>query len=107
MSVPSETVLRDARWTDLRTLAALEAELFPDDAWAEASWWAELAARPRRDYVVAADAGVLQGYGGLDHGGEVSDVMTVAVAPAARASGSGGGCSTSSSGGHPVAAPST
>ncbi len=92
--------LRDARWTDLPALAALEAEVFPDDAWQERSWWAELAGRPRRDYVVAAAAeesgpgapgstGGLLGYGGLDHGGEVSDVMTVAVTPAGRGLGLG------------------
>lgn len=89
MSAPATLVLRDARWTDVPALAALEAALFPDDAWSERSWWAELAGRPRRDYVVAADAGTLIGYGGLDHGGEVSDVMTVAVAPAARGRGLG------------------
>lgn len=89
MSATVMAELRDARWTDLPALAALEAELFPDDAWPEASWWAELAGRPRRDYVVADEAGALLGYGGLDHGGEVSDVMTVAVAPAARGRGLG------------------
>ena len=44
--------LREARWTDVPALAALEAQLFPDDAWSESTWWAELAGRPRRDYVV-------------------------------------------------------
>ncbi len=102
--------LRDARWTDLPALAELEAEVFPDDAWSQRSWWAELAGRPRREYVVAVPAGVaaappegaprdgasgapqplLLGYGGLDHGGEVSDVMTVVVAPAGRGAGLGG-----------------
>jgi ribosomal-protein-alanine N-acetyltransferase len=101
-------VLRDARWTDVAALAALEAQAFPRDAWSERSWWAELAGRPRRDYVVAldarpdavvADAGAeaaddgpargLLGYAGLDHAGEVADVMTVVVAPAARGRGLG------------------
>lgn len=86
---PPGLAMRDVRWTDVSALAALESDLFPDDAWSEASWWAELAARPRRDYVVVADGGALAGYGGLDHGGEVSDVMTVAVAPAARGRGLG------------------
>ena len=45
-------VLREARWTDVGALAALEGDLFPHDAWAETTWWAELAGRPRRDYVV-------------------------------------------------------
>ena len=35
-----------------RAVAALERELFPDDAWTPAVLWAELAARPRRSYVV-------------------------------------------------------
>jgi ribosomal-protein-alanine N-acetyltransferase len=86
-------VLRDARWTDLPVLAALETELFAHDAWSEPTWWAELAGRPRRDYVVLTEAdadtdGVL-GYAGLDHGGEVADVMTLAVAPRAQGRGLG------------------
>ena len=44
--------LREARWTDLPALAALERDLFAHDAWSEPTWWAELAGRPRRDYVV-------------------------------------------------------
>ena len=45
--------VRPLAWTDLGRLAELETALFADDAWSEATWWAELAARPRRDYVVA------------------------------------------------------
>ncbi|MGL5866091.1 MAG: ribosomal protein S18-alanine N-acetyltransferase [Dermatophilaceae bacterium] len=82
-------VLRDLRWTDLAAVAELELEVFPDDAWSAVSWWAELAARPRRDYLVAVDRSGLVGYAGLDHGGELSDVMTVAVAPASRGVGLG------------------
>jgi len=81
--------MRDVRWTDIPQLAALEAELFPDDAWAEPTWWAELAARPRRAYVVEEQAGQVLGYAGVDLGGEVADVMTMAVAPAARGRGLG------------------
>jgi ribosomal-protein-alanine N-acetyltransferase len=82
-------VLRDARWADIAALAALEGDLFPHDAWAETTWWAELAGRPRRDYVVLTDGEGVVGYAGLDHGGEVADVMTVAVAPRARGLGLG------------------
>lgn len=121
-------VLRDARWTDVPVLVGLEAAVFPDDAWSERSWWAELAGRPRRDYVVAervegpspagtdrapggartagteaetagpggpvagervGPGGPLLGYGGLDHAGEVADVMTVVVAPEGRGTGVG------------------
>jgi ribosomal-protein-alanine N-acetyltransferase len=81
--------LRDARWTDLAALAALEIDLFAHDAWSEPTWWAELAGRPRRDYVVLTDADEVLGYGGLDHGGEVADVMTLAVAPRAQGRGLG------------------
>jgi ribosomal-protein-alanine N-acetyltransferase len=78
------------RWTDIPALADLEGVLFPQDAWSEATWWSELAARPRRSYVVEEDTdGALLAYGGVDLGGEVADVMTVAVAPAAQGVGLG------------------
>ena len=81
--------MRDVRWTDIPALVELERELFADDAWAEATWWAELAGRPRRSYVVAESDGQVQGYAGVDLGGEVADVMTVAVAPSAQGRGLG------------------
>ena len=86
---PVATRVREARWTDVPELVALEHELFAHDAWAEATWWAELAGRPRREYVVVEDGGGLLGYAGLDHGGEVADVMTVAVTSRARGAGLG------------------
>ena len=88
MSVEVPT-LRELHWTDLPALAALERDLFAHDAWSEPTWWAELAGRPRRDYVVLADADGLLGYAGLDHGGDVADVMTIAVAPRAQGHGFG------------------
>lgn len=82
--------MRDLHWTDLDDLVALEGELFPEDAWTPASLWAELAARPRRSYVVEEDAdGAIVGYAGVDLGGEVADVMTMAVAPRAQGRGLG------------------
>ncbi|PRY58171.1 ribosomal-protein-alanine N-acetyltransferase [Knoellia remsis] len=87
MSAPT---LRALAWTDIPTLARLEAEAFPDDAWSEASWWAELAGRPRRDYVVAERDGAIAAYGGVDHGGTTADLMTIAVTPDSRGSGLGG-----------------
>jgi len=82
--------VRDVRWTDIPALAVLEHELFPRDAWTEATWWSELAARPRRAYVVEdGPGGDVLAYGGLDLGGEVADVMTMAVAPAAQGAGLG------------------
>ena len=83
------TGLRDVRWTDIGQLAVLEEQLFADDAWSEPTWWAELAGRPRRDYVAGVQGAEVIGYAGLDHGGEVADIMTVAVTPAARGRGLG------------------
>lgn len=82
--------LRDLEWTDLPHLAALEHELFADGAWSEATWWSELAGRPRRDYVVAvAPDGTIAGYAGLDVSGDVADVMTIATAPLHQGRGTG------------------
>ena len=86
MSAP---VLRDLEWTDLGTLAALEVALFADDAWSEPTWWAELAGRPRRVYVVAIDDGQVLGYGGIDVSGDVADLMTIATVPEAQGRGLG------------------
>lgn len=84
--------LREVDWRDLGMMAALESEIFPDDAWSEATMWAELAMRPRRAYLVVEggvhDRGLL-GYAGLDLAGDVADVMTVAVHPRARGRGLG------------------
>ncbi len=68
------------RWQDIPVLAGLDSELFAEEAWDEPTWWAELAGRPRRDYVVAVEGERVVGYAGLDHRGAVADVMTVAVA---------------------------
>ncbi len=81
--------LRPVTFRDVGALTALEREVFGAEAWDEPSWWGELARRPRREYVLDADDDDLRGYGGLDHAGEVSDVMTLAVAPAARGTGRG------------------
>lgn len=84
-----EMTLREMTWRDIPALAALEPELFADDAWSEQTWWAELAGRPRRCYVVGDHDGTVVGYAGINCGGEVADVMTIAVAPAARGRGLG------------------
>jgi ribosomal-protein-alanine N-acetyltransferase len=87
---PAEVVLRDLEWTDLAGLADLERQLFADDAWSEATWWSELAGRPRRDYVVATKPdGTIAGYAGLDVAGDVADVMTIATAPGHQGRGTG------------------
>jgi [ribosomal protein S18]-alanine N-acetyltransferase len=84
-----ETTLREMTWRDIPALTALEPELFAHDAWSDRTWWAELAGRPRRSYVVGEQSGTLVGYAGVDCGGEVADVMTIAVAPAAQGQGLG------------------
>ena len=45
------SALRAVTWRDIPQLAALETELFADDAWTVETWWAELAGRPRRAYL--------------------------------------------------------
>ncbi|MHB8297072.1 MAG: ribosomal protein S18-alanine N-acetyltransferase [Dermatophilaceae bacterium] len=84
-----QLTLREMTWRDIPDLALLEPALFADDAWSEQSWWAELAGRPRRSYVVAEQGGAVVGYAGVDRGGEVADVMTIAVAPGAQGKGLG------------------
>jgi ribosomal-protein-alanine N-acetyltransferase len=84
-----ETTLREMTWLDIPDLSALEPALFADDAWSERTWWAELAGRPRRSYVIGEQGGTVVGYAGVDCGGEVADVMTIAVAPAAQGQGLG------------------
>ena len=83
-------VARALSWADVPRLVELEDRLFAGDAWSAPTWWAELAARPRRDYVARDRDGELVGYGGLDLAGEVADLMTLAVAPEAQGSGLGG-----------------
>jgi len=88
VTLPGVT-LREMTWRDIPSLTALEPQLFADDAWSQETWWAELAGRPHRCYVVGEQGGAVVGYAGLDCGGEVADVMTIAVAPSARGQGLG------------------
>lgn len=81
--------LRAMRWPDLGGLDPLEQELFGPWAWSQATWWAELAERPRRRYVVACVGDQIVGYAGLDRGADVCDVMTIAVAPSQQGAGLG------------------
>ena len=81
------SALREVSWRDIPRLVELETELFADDAWSVETWWAELAGRPRRSYVVLDGGGGIEGYAGVDLGGDVADVMTVAVVPGWRGRG--------------------
>ena len=76
-------------WTDIEVLVELEQQLFADDAWSARTWWSELAGRPQRVYFVAQDDDTVVGYAGLSVAGDVADVMTIAVAPAAQGTGVG------------------
>jgi len=88
--VSAQLRLRPMGWRDIPAAAALERASFPEDAWSEATWWAELAGRPRRHYTVAQDeTDALAGYAGVDLAGEVADVMTIAVDPSRRGAGLG------------------
>lgn len=82
--------VRDITWRNIPALAALDGQLFSADAWPEATWWAELAQRPRREYLaLVTAAGELAAYGGIDVAGETADIMTIAVASHARGRGLG------------------
>lgn len=78
-------VLREMRWWDIEPVLALEAELFPEDAWSEGMFWSELAhargPRATRHYVVAQDPDDdrIVGYAGLAAAGGLGDVQTIAV----------------------------
>lgn len=80
---------RPVHWTDIPRLARLDEELFGGHGWSEGTWWAELAARPRRSYLVLTEGPDICGYAGVDLAGHTADVMTIAVAPAYRGRGLG------------------
>lgn len=96
--VEAQVQLRGMGWRDLRAVAALERQVHPEDAWSLATWWAELAGRPRRDYSVLTQPPARSGpalppvvvaYAGLDLAGETVDLMTLAVDPGVRGRGHG------------------
>lgn len=86
----TDAAVRELTWQDIPAVAAVESVTFPHDPWPAPRFWAELAARPRRHYVVleSADA-TLMGYGGIDLARDGAEVMTVAVAPQHRGRGHG------------------
>ncbi|MGB5953433.1 MAG: ribosomal protein S18-alanine N-acetyltransferase [Ornithinimicrobium sp.] len=88
--------MRDMRWQDIPAVVALEQHVYPQTAWTVATWWAELAERPRRAYLVCTGREIDQelspqiaGYAGVDIGGDEADVMTITVDDAHRGTGIG------------------
>lgn len=79
--------VRPVHSRDVDTLVEAEREIFPDRPWDAVAWWSELAARPRREYLVLLDGDELLGYAGLDHQDDVADIMTVAVRTRGRGRG--------------------
>lgn len=74
------------RWWHVDQVQALEAELFPSDAWSVEQFWSELA-QPTRAYVVATDGEDVVGYAGVFCLPPDADIQTVGVD--ARAQGRG------------------
>lgn len=81
--------LREMDWTDIPALVGLDRRLFGAHAWHAPTWWAELAGRPQRRYVVAERDGEVIGYTGLDLQPDVADIMTIGVDSRAQGSGLG------------------
>ncbi|MGB3186046.1 MAG: ribosomal protein S18-alanine N-acetyltransferase [Ornithinimicrobium sp.] len=80
------------RWQDVEAVVALEQRSYPQTAWSSATWWAELAGRPRRAYLVHLDVGFdrgIAGYAGIDIGGGDADLMTITVDEEHRGTGVG------------------
>jgi len=86
-------VLRRASLDDLPAIMDIEREVFPDDAWAEATMRAELGGADGCYLVAeaAGGAGPIVGYAGLraPRGFEQADIQTIAVSPVARRHGLG------------------
>jgi ribosomal-protein-alanine N-acetyltransferase len=67
------------RWWHIAEAEAIEAALFPSDAWSPEQFWQELA-QPTRRYLVALDGdGLVVGYAGLFVLPPDGDIQTVAV----------------------------
>ena len=84
------TELRPARPDDLDAVMAIETASFPTDAWSRSSMAATLA-DPDTTTVVATEAGAVVGYAAVlvPRGSSDADVLTLAVAEAARGRGAG------------------
>lgn len=79
-------VIEPMRWWHVDQVHALEAELFPSDAWSVEQFWSELA-QPSRAYVVAMDGDEVLGYAGVFCLPPDADIQTVGVAVRAQGRG--------------------
>jgi ribosomal-protein-alanine N-acetyltransferase len=79
------------RWSDIESAHAIELHEFPDTAWSQETFWAELAGVPetRRYFVARLDARVV-GYAGLMVVPPNADVQTIAVTDDMQRCGIGG-----------------
>lgn len=84
-------MLRPAREDDLTAIMAIESELFPTDAWSQATMAAEIAGRHGHYLVAESEDGEIDGYAGLlaPRGSGQADIQTIAVVPRARRRGLG------------------
>lgn len=83
----SDLVIRVLTADDASAAAAVEAAVFPDEAWSEAMLAAELAS-PWSCYLGMWDEGVLVAYGGIK-GDQEGDLMTLGVLSRFRGRGMG------------------
>ena len=83
--------LRRATEADVPAMNALEAEIFPDDAWSPENMAREVAGDHTYYLVATADDGAIDAYAGLlaPLGTGQGDIQTVTVAPRARRQGLG------------------
>ena len=79
-------MIRELRWWDIETVAAIDAQVFGTAAWPAEAFWSELAQTDRYYVCVGEPA---YGYAGLWLQPPDADVQTIAVAPDAQGSGVG------------------
>lgn len=81
--------LRDLAYEDIETLARLEQELFPTDAWPLEMFYAEFFQPDTRRYLVAEMDGEMVGYAGLMVIDTTADIQTIGVLPRVEGQGIG------------------
>jgi ribosomal-protein-alanine N-acetyltransferase len=73
---------------DIPALVGIERDVFPESPWSAAQFQEELSGVPKtRRYLVAHEKGVIVGYAGIAHAGDISDIHNIAVIPSYRKQG--------------------